>query len=364
MSLDVVVPARNEGALVGACVRSVLADGLTGVRVIVVANGCADDTAERAAAAGATVVETPGDGKAAALNRGLGECRDGSVVFLDADTVLTPGTTRALATALDVPTPRLAAPRPLLIRPRGPLARGYAQVWTRLPGIADDVIGAGCYALNAPARARCPEFPPIVADDAYVRTRFTRDERHVLTDGTFLLVLPEGRELIRVVRRWRTGNAALDDSPAATRTSNMRFAIHPEIWPHLPAFLTVLVATRLAGRLGPPDAWARADGVREVGRQATEYTFLIDPGVTPAPDARAQLATLASRFPDGGIFGAGPAARYARPRAIALVETHLWERTGRPTTVTDLCGRARRFGARPMTTPLARYTRSSGGPPL
>ncbi|MCP2269101.1 glycosyltransferase [Actinokineospora diospyrosa] len=346
--IDVVVPARDEGALVGACVRSALVGSADlDVRVVVVANGCSDDTAERAREAGAVVVETAGEGKAAALNVGLGHCREGAVVFLDADTVLTPGTLGAMAAALDVPRPRLVGPRPLLVEPDGWLARGFAAVWTRLPGVADDVVGAGCYAVNAAGRDLVPAFPDVVADDAWARTRFA--ERVVA--GTFLFVLPRGRELVDVVRRWRDGNAALPESPSASTARNLTFiARRPRLWPRLPAFLAVLVLGRR--RRG----WARADGVRQPGRMASSYTFLTS--ATPADDAYDQLYAVASRFPRAGVYGAGPGelVRYGKPVGVALVETALWERIGRPTDLGVLHTRSRAVGATPMTTPLARFT--------
>ncbi|GLZ41370.1 glycosyltransferase [Actinokineospora sp. NBRC 105648] len=350
--IDVVVPARDEGALIGACLRSVSAPG---VRVVVVADGCSDDTAERAAEAGAEVVETAARGKAAALNTGLSRCRDGAaVVFLDADTVLTPGTTEALARVLDTPRPLLAAPRPLLVRPTGRLGRDFAAVWTRLPGVEGDVIGAGCYAVSAAGRERWSEFPPIVADDAFVRTLFAPDERVVVREGAFLLVLPEGRELVDVVRRWRSGNAALETSPSVDRTGNLRVvARRPGLWPHLPGFAAVLAAGKLRSTTG----WARASRLREVGRPAAEYTLVVDPSVTPAADARAQLETLAWRFPAACVYGAGEGTvvRRGKPAGLALAETRLWERAGKPDRVATLCERAAALGARPLITPLATY---------
>jgi hypothetical protein len=47
-----------------------------------------------------------------------------------------------------------------------------------------------------------------------VRIRFAADECQVVEDGAFILVLPEGRELVGVVRRWRDGNAELASSPS------------------------------------------------------------------------------------------------------------------------------------------------------
>ena len=130
--LDVVVPAHNEQALIGACLGAVVGDasGLD-VRIIVVANGCDDSTVDIARAVGAdaarkagvelVVVELPRAAKPAALNAANDHLRGGPVVYLDADTVLTPGTLRALLAAMDAAGgPVMAGPRPVLVRPGRP----------------------------------------------------------------------------------------------------------------------------------------------------------------------------------------------------------------------------------------------------
>jgi GT2 family glycosyltransferase len=228
--LDVIIPAYNEAVMIGACLRALLSDAdRVDLRVVVVPNGCTDGTAEvaRALVPGALwrgqellVVEIPVAGKAAALNAGDPHRRGCPVVYLDADTVLTPGTASAMAEALDQAPARLVAPRPLLVRPRGLLARSYAAVWTRLPSVAGQITGIGCYAVNPAGRARWSTFPPVTGDDAYVHSRFAPDERGQLDAGGSFLVLPKGRELVRVVGRWHWGNVELarDAGPARRRT--------------------------------------------------------------------------------------------------------------------------------------------------
>ena len=61
-----VIPARDEAARIASAIAPLRAAGL---RVVVVANGCADDTAARARAAGAAVIET------SVLPGGVGEAR-------------------------------------------------------------------------------------------------------------------------------------------------------------------------------------------------------------------------------------------------------------------------------------------------
>lgn len=64
----ILVPARNEGPRVGAVVRAARL-ALPDVPILVVVNGCTDDTARRAAEAGATVFTCP-PGYANALKAG------------------------------------------------------------------------------------------------------------------------------------------------------------------------------------------------------------------------------------------------------------------------------------------------------
>jgi glycosyltransferase involved in cell wall biosynthesis len=146
--------------------------------VIVVANGCDDATVDVARALGddtapgveLVVVELPIAAKPAALNAANDHLRGGPVVYLDADTVITPGTLSALLAAMDAAGgPVMVGPRPILVRSDDRLSRGFAAVWSRLPAVQGDVIGAGCYAVNAPGRRRWSVFPDLVADDAYVR---------------------------------------------------------------------------------------------------------------------------------------------------------------------------------------------------
>ena len=99
-----VLPARDEAARVGGAVEALRAQG---ARVLIVANGCADGTAEVARRAGAAAMETP------ALPGGVGEARrlgfeaalsrwPGAEAILtsDADCRVAPGTVAALRRAL------------------------------------------------------------------------------------------------------------------------------------------------------------------------------------------------------------------------------------------------------------------------
>ncbi|MEV4071357.1 glycosyltransferase [Nonomuraea fuscirosea] len=100
-----VIPARDEAARIGPCLRAVLADpGVS--EVIVVDDGSSDGTADVAARLGAEVVTSaplpPGwIGKQWALRQGVAAARGEVVVTLDADTRPGPGLFGALTRALD-----------------------------------------------------------------------------------------------------------------------------------------------------------------------------------------------------------------------------------------------------------------------
>jgi len=53
--LSVLVPAHNEEALIGRCIRSLRASSDSGVEMLVIAHNCTDATAAEAKAAGARV---------------------------------------------------------------------------------------------------------------------------------------------------------------------------------------------------------------------------------------------------------------------------------------------------------------------
>jgi cellulose synthase/poly-beta-1,6-N-acetylglucosamine synthase-like glycosyltransferase len=95
--LTVVVPAHNEEALIGRCVRSIKSSGGRSVDLVVIAHNCTDATATEAEAAGARVLvlnDPQKKGKGCALSYGFAEALAGpsrAVLVIDADSVVSPG---------------------------------------------------------------------------------------------------------------------------------------------------------------------------------------------------------------------------------------------------------------------------------
>lgn len=90
MRVDIGVFAHNEAAGIAAMVARLLAQDVTGLeaRILVLANGCTDDTAARARAAGAEVADLPQGGKSRTWNRfvhDLARPEAEVLIFVDAD---------------------------------------------------------------------------------------------------------------------------------------------------------------------------------------------------------------------------------------------------------------------------------------
>ncbi len=85
MPASVVIPAYNEGRTIGAVVEPLRHHPLVD-EILVVSDGSTDDTVERAAAAGAHVIELHANcGKASALAAGVRAARSDVLLFIDAD---------------------------------------------------------------------------------------------------------------------------------------------------------------------------------------------------------------------------------------------------------------------------------------
>ena len=101
---SVVIPAYQEGNVVGRCLRALTAPGAPPLEIVVAANGCTDDTVANARAVpGVAVLDLPAPGKSGALNAGDAAVGTFPRIFLDADVTLGPGALQALVAALAEP---------------------------------------------------------------------------------------------------------------------------------------------------------------------------------------------------------------------------------------------------------------------
>lgn len=219
--VSIIIPANNEARYLGQCLATLLdSDPVPGhtMELIVVANGCTDDTAKvarryempsRERGWTLKVLELREGSKIKALNAGdvaaIGRFR----LYLDADVRVSRPLLAQIVTALSTDMPRYATGTPVISRPESRLTRAYARFWQNVPFNQSSAPGFGIYAVNATGRARWAKFPNVIADDTFVRLQFSPDEREqVAAHYTWPMV--EGMmRLVRVRRRQDTGTAEI-----------------------------------------------------------------------------------------------------------------------------------------------------------
>jgi glycosyltransferase involved in cell wall biosynthesis len=215
MNVSAIIPAHNEAGVIADTLRSLLqGHELGAVRVLVVCNGCTDSTANVARGIdGVTVLESSIPSKVAAVNLGLETAPEGTAICVDADIRLSSGGLAALAAAINVPEPRVAAPSVRMDFGSGAswTVRAYYRLWLSLPYVAEGMVGCGVYALNDAARRRLGKIPQIIADDGYVRGSFAPAERVKVESVIATVRAPRTmRDLVKIKTRSRLGRYQLD----------------------------------------------------------------------------------------------------------------------------------------------------------
>ena len=271
--ISIIIPASNEAGYIGPCLDAILGQDHRGdVQVVVVANGCTDDTAAQAKAKADAFlargwgfgVETLGPvGKIGALNHGDDCAVHPARLYLDADVRMGPRLLGGLVAALGAPGPVYAGGRLVVAPAASRVSRAYARFWSRLPFMSEGVTGAGLFAVNAAGRARWGRFPEVISDDSFVRLQFAPAER-VLVDEPYSWPLSEGfAQLVRVRRRQDEGVREIarlfPDLPARSGPVRVgaaqlaRLAVADPVG--FGAYVGVALAVRT--RRGAPGGWAR-----------------------------------------------------------------------------------------------------------
>lgn len=292
--ISIVIPAHNEGRVIGRLLDALLdtasasgsGSGSAGdeSEIVVVCNGCTDDTAAVAAARGPSVrvVEIPTPSKHRALRAGDEHAKGFPRLYVDADVVLGAAGARALADALEG-NPHLLAVAPGRDIPLTGCAwpvRAYYRVWQRLPAVREGLFGRGVVAVSEEGHARIAALPPLMADDLAASLAFGPAERSVVEAARVVVHPPRTwPDLVKRRIRAATSSAELEHvqasrggggaAPSArTSTADLRALLRDD--PRLLPGIVVFAAAALAARRGSRKAirsgdfatWLRDDSSR------------------------------------------------------------------------------------------------------
>ena len=245
------------GRLLGQLVSAVRPGELD---VIVVANGCTDDTAEVAASFGppVRVISIPVASKRAALAAGDEAARDFPRMYVDADVELGTEDIRALDEALRRSGALAAGPQRVLALTGSPwLVRWYYDVWARLPEVRSGLFGRGVVGLSEAGHARIASLPPLLADDLAASLAFAPEERVIVPDARVIIHPPRtAGDLVRRRVRATMGVTQVEQeegapgSTARTRPADLRTIIgwSPRMALRVGIFMAVAVLARLRAR--------------------------------------------------------------------------------------------------------------------
>ncbi|HEY7147399.1 MAG TPA: glycosyltransferase family 2 protein [Streptosporangiaceae bacterium] len=292
----VVIPAHNEGRVIGRLLSRLLPAAAAGdLDVLVVANGCTDDTAEVAASFGprVQVMSIPVASKHEALTAAYRSAAGFPRVFVDADVELGATDIKRLASALGQPGVLAAAPRRHLALAGRPWpVRWYYQVWDRLPEVRRGLWGRGVIAVGPAGQQRIASLPPLLGDDLAVALSFTPAESRIVPDARVVVHTPHTlADLLRRRVRAATGIVQMEraeQAPASTARTRLPdlAAItwrEPAMAPRVALFLAVAALARLRARRlvasGDYSTWLRDESSRQVGAAADA-----GPGRPPAHD--------------------------------------------------------------------------------
>ena len=264
---SIIVAAHNEAAVLAHCVKSIQGDG---VEVIVVANGCSDDTAAIGRSLGVQVIELAEPSKAKALNAGDDAATAFPRFYIDADVELTPGAISTMVDAMRTTGALAAVPSRDLDLDRRPWpVRAYYAIHRRLPASQNGLYGRGVIAVSKQGRDRFDRFPEMTADDLFLDSLFTLDERIVVGSAASRIRTPtRTADLINRLSRVRAGNATMRTTGSHVRRSKpwswLVDVVLPRPW-LAPAGACyawiVLAAQRRAARVGD-NRWARDESSR------------------------------------------------------------------------------------------------------
>ena len=285
--LSVVIAAHNEENVIGRNLDALLAQEASGpIEVVVSANGCTDRTVARATRPSVIVIDRPEPGKAAALNAGDRVATGFPRIYLDADILVPPGGLAALVGRFaEAPHALAVVPRRRLDTVGRPWAiRAYFSINERLPAFRTGLFGRGVVAVSELGRGRFDAFPEMIADDLFLDSQFTDDEKAEVNSVEVVVAAPfTTPDLVRRLVRVRRGNAQMRAAAAAGRL-NVRVRpadrwswFRDVVLPNprlLPAAVPYVLITLMAGllarrRVSPGEGWGRDESTRGTQPSAT-----------------------------------------------------------------------------------------------
>jgi len=253
--VSVIIPAFNEEKVISRCLNALI-DYKQQLDIIVVCNGCTDNTAKVVQSnfldVRVILVETAS--KVNAVNLGLKQCKYQQVMLVDADIIFPFSELNRLV--------RFAEERKLMVA--SPIAdveltnssifvRAFYKVALRLPYYTKLKISAVIY-LSAEGRQKLGTLPDLISDDDYIRLSFSENQKKLVKELSYKLFAPiKYWGLIKILSRSHLGNKELKKRYAhlflnqrqQPSYSLFKLAKNLLLWPSLIIFVGTKIIVRV-----------------------------------------------------------------------------------------------------------------------
>lgn len=255
---SIIIPAYNEASGIARCLSALMRDARPGeFDIVVVCNGCTDDTARIARGFGESVrvLELAEGNKTAALNAGNEAALHFPRLYLDGDLELSTQHARELLAKAGEGRWFAAVGRMELdLSGASMLLRNYYAVWALNGYLARGKFG-GAYALSREGVENAGQLPRVINDDEFVRRKIPAEKICFLPHCFFTAKAPATfRDLYKVRRRVHRGNRQLAAMGIASKDGGGTGGVvsaalkKPGLWAGLAAYAAVNALARRASR--------------------------------------------------------------------------------------------------------------------
>mgnify|MGYP000008374927 FL=1 len=224
--LTIIIPAYNEEKCIERTLSELTNFSSLEVEVIVLPNGCLDNTAEfvRAKFPSFRVLELDTGSKILAINKGLEIAQFEHVLVQDADVIINTESVRNILKFIENEQYLFASPQTKIIQDGSFLTNMYYSFLKLTPAYKIGMVNSGAYLISPKARDILGTFPQVIADDGYVKG--TLGSANLTTIPSCCSVVMSPRtiwSLIKIKTRSKLGNMELKKKFTSPTTGGNSF---------------------------------------------------------------------------------------------------------------------------------------------
>ena len=207
--VSIVIPAHNEAGVISDCMALLVqpCESMS-VEIIVVCNGCSDNTADIVRSFDQVIcIETDIAYKTHALNLGDEAASYFPRFYLDADIRLNLEAIETIVSTMKENQALAAIPQGQMDFTESSWAvKSYYDIWLNLPYNRAGMMGAGVYVVSEEGRKRFDKFPHIHSDGLFIRSLFSEVELIGVRHAVSIVSAPtRSIGLIKIMTRSRMG---------------------------------------------------------------------------------------------------------------------------------------------------------------